>query len=100
VSDDPSDDQSLAHSRLAALGHGRSRNQLIGDAVPELRESLRQQGIVHDRDLALLVSAGVALVGVVLTVLFLPKTTASIVPVKPSNSTNLLISNEPFDLDD
>ena len=42
-----------------------------------------QRAFVHGMDLALLVSAGIALTGVVLTVLFLPQTNASRKPLTP-----------------
>jgi hypothetical protein len=46
-----------------------------------------QRAFVHGMDLALLVSAGIALVGVVLTLLFLPQTNASKHPLKPGMDT-------------
>jgi hypothetical protein len=46
-----------------------------------------QRAFVHGMDLALLVSAGIALAGVVLTALFLPQTNASKTPLKPGMDT-------------
>ena len=46
-----------------------------------------QRAFVHGMDLALLVSAGIALAGVVLTVLFLPQTNASRKPLTPGVDT-------------
>jgi DHA2 family multidrug resistance protein-like MFS transporter len=46
-----------------------------------------QRAFVHGMDLALLVSAGIALAGAVLTVLFLPQTNASEAPVEPGMGT-------------
>jgi MFS family permease len=46
-----------------------------------------QRAFVHGMDLALLVSAGIAVAGVVLTLLFLPQTNASEKPLKPGRDT-------------
>jgi EmrB/QacA subfamily drug resistance transporter len=46
-----------------------------------------QRAFVHGMDMALLVSAGVALAGAVLTVLFLPQTNASTEPIEPGIDT-------------
>ena len=46
-----------------------------------------QRAFVHGMDMALLVSTGVALAGVVLTVVFLPQTNASKKPLTPGLET-------------
>jgi MFS transporter, DHA2 family, multidrug resistance protein len=46
-----------------------------------------QRAFVHGMDMALLFSAGIALVGVALTLLFLPQTNASRKPLKPGMDT-------------
>jgi DHA2 family multidrug resistance protein-like MFS transporter len=53
---------------------------------PALLTSVHR-AFVHGMDMALLVSAGIALVGVVLTILFLPQTNVSKKPLKPGMDT-------------
>jgi DHA2 family multidrug resistance protein-like MFS transporter len=54
------------------------------------------RAFVHGMDLALLVSAGVALAGAALTVLFLPQTNASTKPVQPGIETPVEGASEPL----